>query len=117
MDNANITPQGYTYAIAPNTTHPFWKDSSGDSNYIYEPLKNPVVFENTDKNFTRFDAVLQGDVPFIAPLTLSLVSVTINSEVALPFVGVMHGDVAFLICEGIEGNKLKVVGVYATTDM
>ena len=117
MDNSNITPQGYTYAIAPNTTHPFWKDSSGDSNYIYAPLKNPVVFENTDKNFTRFDAVLQGDVPFIAPLTLSLVSVTINSEVALPFVGVSHGDVAFLICEGIEGRKLKVVGVYATTDM
>ena len=117
MDKSNITPQGYTYAIAPNTTHPFWKDGSGDSNYIYAPLKNPVVFENTDKNFTRFDAVLQGDVPFIAPLTLSLVSVTINSEVALPFVGVMHGDVSFLICEGIEGKKLKVVGVYATTDM
>lgn len=117
MDNANITPQGYTYAIAPNTTHPFWKDRSGDSNYIYAPLKNPVVFENTDKNFTRFDVTLEGDVPFIAPLTLSLVSVTINSEVALPFVGVSHGDVAFLICEGIEANQLKVVGVYATTDM
>lgn len=117
MDNTNITPQGYTYAIAPNTTHPFWKDGSGDSNYIYAPLKNPVVFENTDKNFTRFDVTLEGDVPFIAPLTLSLVSVTINSEVALPFVGVSHGDVAFLICEGIETNRLKVVGVYATTDM
>ena len=117
MDNTNITPQGYTYAIAPNTTHPFWKDGSGDSNYIYAPLKNPVVFENTDKNFTRFDVTLEGDVPFIAPLTLSLVSVTINSEVALPFVGVSHGDVAFLICEGIETNQLKVVGVYATTDM
>lgn len=117
MDNTNITPQGYTYAIAPNTTHPFWKDGSGDSNYIYANLKNPVVFENTDKNFTRFDVTLEGDVPFIAPLTLSLVSVTINSEVALPFVGVSHGDVAFLICEGIETNQLKVVGVYATTDM
>lgn len=117
MDNTNITPQGYTYAIAPNTTHPFWKDGSGDSNYIYAQLKNPVVFENTDKNFTRFDVTLEGDVPFIAPLTLSLVSVTINSEVALPFVGVSHGDVAFLICEGIESNQLKVVGVYATTDM
>lgn len=117
MDNANITPQGYTYAIAPNTTHPFWKDGSGDSNYIYAPLKNPVVFENTDKNFTRFDVVLEGDVSFIAPLTLSLVSVTVLSEVALPFVGVSHGDVAFLICEGIETNRLKVVGVYATTDM
>ena len=117
MDNTNITPQGYTYAIAPNTTHPFWKDGSGDSNYIYADLKNPVVFENTDKNFTRFDVTLEGDVPFIAPLTLSLVSVTVNSEVALPFVGVGHGDVAFLICEGIETNQLKVVGVYATTDM
>lgn len=118
MEVKNITPQGYTYAIEPNTTHPFWKNSgSGESNYIYADLKNPVVFENTDTNFTRFDAVLQGDVPFIAPLTLSLVSVTINSEVALPFVGVSHGDVAFLICEGIEGRKLKVVGVYATTDM
>lgn len=118
MEGKNITPQGYTYAIAPNTTHPFWKNGdSGESNYIYADLKNPVVFENTDTNFTRFDAVLQGDVPFIAPLTLSLVSVTINSEVALPFVGVSHGDVAFLICEGIEGRKLKVVGVYATTDM
>lgn len=117
MEERKITPQGYTYAIAPNTTHPFWKDSSGDSNYIYADLKNPVVFENTDKNFTRFDAVLQGDVPFIAPLTLPLVSVTINSGFALPFVGVSHGDVAFLICEGIEGRKLKVVGVYAITDM
>lgn len=118
MANRNITPQGYTYAIEPNTTHPFWKNfGTGESNYIYAPLKNPVVFEDTDKNFTRFDAVLQGDVPFIAPLTLSLVSVTINSEVALPFVGVMHGDVSFLVCEGIEGRKLKVVGVYATTDM
>lgn len=118
MERTNITPQGYTYAIAPNTSHPFWKNSgSGESNYIYADLKNPVVFENTDTNFTRFDAVLQGDVPFIAPLTLSLVSVAINSEVALPFVGVAHGDVAFLICEGIEANKLKVVGVYATSDM
>ena len=118
MKGTNITPQGYTYAIEPITTHPFWKNGeSGDSNYIYADLKNPVVFENTDTNFTRFDAVLQGDVPFIAPLTLSLVSVTINSEVALPFVGVAHGDVAFLICEGISTNQLKVVGVYATTDM
>lgn len=118
MEGKNITPQGYTYAIAPNTTHPFWKNGdSGESNYIYADLKNPVVFENTDTNFTRFDAVLQGDVPFIAPLTLSLVSVAINSEVALPFVGVAHGDVAFLICEGIEAHKLKVVGVYATSDM
>lgn len=118
MEVKNITPQGYTYAIEPNTTHPFWKNSgSGESNYIYADLTNPVVFENTDTNFTRFDAVLQGDVPFIAPLTLSLVSVAINSEVALPFVGVAHGDVAFLICEGIERNKLKVVGVYATSDM
>ena len=118
MEESKITPQGYTYAIAPNTTHPFWKNSgSGESNYIYADLKNPVVFENTDTNFTRFDAVLQGDIPFIAPLTLSLVSVAINSEVALPFVGVAHGDVAFLICEGIEANKLKVVGVYATSDM
>ena len=118
MEVKNITPQGYTYAIEPNTTHPFWKNSgSGESNYIYADLTNPVVFENTDTNFTRFNAVLQGDVPFIAPLTLSLVSVTINSEVALPFVGVSHGDVAFLICEGIEGRRLKVVGVYATTDM
>lgn len=118
MEGKNITPQGYTYAIAPNTTHPFWKNGdSGESNYIYADLKNPVVFENTDTNFTRFDAVLQGEVPFIAPLTLSLVSVAINSEVALPFVGVAHGDVAFLICEGIEANKLKVVGVYATSDM
>lgn len=118
MEGTNITPQGYTYAIEPNTTHPFWKNSgSGESNYIYADLKNPVVFENTDTNFTRFDTVLQGDVPFIAPLTLSLVSVAINSEVALPFVGVAHGDVAFLICEGIEANKLKVVGVYATSDM
>lgn len=101
----NITPQGYTYAIEPNTSHPFWKSGgSGESNYIYADLKNPVIFENTDTNFTRFDAVLQGDVPFIAPLTLSLVSVTINSEVALPFVGVAHGDVAFLICEGISTN-------------
>lgn len=115
---AEITPQGYTYAIEPNTTHPFWKSGGSDeSNYIYADLKNPVIFENTDTNFTRFDAVLQGDVPFIAPLTLSLVSVTINSEVALPFVGVSHGDVAFLICEGISTNQLKVVGVYATTDM
>lgn len=114
----NINPQGYTYAIEPNTTHPFWKSGgSGESNYIYADLKSPVTFENTDTNFTRFDAVLQGDVPFIAPLTLSLVSVTINSEVALPFVGVAHGDVAFLICEGISTNQLKVVGVYATTDM
>lgn len=118
MKGTNITPQGYTYAIEPNTTHPFWKNSgSGESNYIYADLKNPVVFENTDTNFTRFDAVLQGDVPFIAPLTLSLVSVAINSEVALPFVGVAPSDVAFLICEGIEANKLKVVGVYATSDM
>lgn len=118
MEGKNITPQGYTYAIEPNTTHPFWKNSgSGESNYIYADLTNPVVFENTDTNFTRFDAVLQGDVPFIAPLTLSLVSVTINSEVALPFVGVAHGDVAFLICEGIEAHKLKAVGVYATSDM
>lgn len=118
MKGTNITPQGYTYAIAPNTTHPFWKNGdSGESNYIYADLKNPVVFENTDTNFTRFDAVLQGDVPFIAPLTLSLLSVAINSEVALPFVGVSHGDVAFLICEGIEAHKLKVVGVYATSDM
>lgn len=118
MEGKNITPQGYTYAIEPNTTHPFWKNSgSGESNYIYADLTNPVVFENTDTNFTRFDAVLQGDVPFIAPLTLSLVSVAINSEVALPFVGVAHGDVAFLICEGIEAHKLKVVGVYATSDM
>jgi hypothetical protein len=118
MEGKNITPQGYTYAIAPNTTHPFWKNGdSGESNYIYADLKNPVVFENTDTNFTRFDAVLQGDVPFIAPLTLSLLSVAINSEVALPFVGVAHGDVAFLICEGIEAHKLKVVGVYATSDM
>jgi hypothetical protein len=118
MERKNITPQGYTYAIEPNTTHPFWKNSgSGESNYIYADLKNPVVFENTDTNFTRFDAVLQGDIPFIAPLTLSLVSVAINSEVALPFVGVAHGDVAFLICEGIEANKLKAVGVYATSDM
>lgn len=118
MKGTNITPQGYTYAIEPNTTHPFWKNSgSGESNYIYAELKNPVVFENTDTNFTRFDAVLQGDVPFIAPLTLSLVSVAINSEVALPFVGVAHGDAAFLICEGIKANKLKVVGVYATSDM
>lgn len=118
MVETNITPQGYTYAIAPNTTHPFWKNSgSGESNYIYADLKKPVVFENTDTNFTRFDTVLQGDVPFVAPLTLSLVSVAINSEVALPFVGVAHGDVAFLICEGIEANKLKVVGVYATSDM
>ena len=116
MDNTNITPQGYTYAIEPNTIHPFWK-SGGDSNYIYADLKNPVIFENTDRNFTRFDAVLQGAVPFIAPLTLALVSVTINSEVALPFVGVMHGDIAFLICEGIETNRLKVVGVYASSDM
>lgn len=117
MGATNITPQGYTYAIEPNTTHPFWKDGSGDSNYIYAELKNPVVFENTDKNFTRFDVVLEGDVSFMAPLTLSLVSVTVLSEVALPFVGVSHGDVAFLICEGIETNQLKVVGVYATTDM
>lgn len=118
MEGKNITPHGYTYAIEPNTTHPFWKNSgSGESNYIYADLTNPVVFENTDTNFTRFDAVLQGDVPFIAPLTLSLVSVAINSEVALPFVGVAHGDVAFLICEGIERNKLKAVGVYATSDM
>lgn len=118
MEGKNITPQGYTYAIAPNTAHPFWKNSgSGESNYIYADLKNPVVFENTDTNFTRFDAVLQGDVPFIAPLTLSLLSVAINSEVALPFVGVAHGDVAFLICEGIEAHKLKAVGVYATSDM
>lgn len=118
MEERKITPQGYTYAIAPNTTHPFWKNGdSGESNYIYADLKNPVVFENTDTNFTRFDAVLQGDVPFIAPLTLPLVSVAINSEVALPFVGVSHGDVAFLICEGIEAHKLKVVGVYATSDM
>lgn len=118
MERKNITPQGYTYAIEPNTTHPFWKNGdSGESNYIYADLKNPVVFENTDTNFTRFDAVLQGDVPFIAPLTLSLLSVAINSEVALPFVGVAHGDVAFLICEGIEAHKLKVVGVYATSDM
>lgn len=118
MEGKNITPQGYTYAIEPNTTHPFWKNGdSGKSNYIYADLKNPVVFENTDTNFTRFDAVLQGDVPFIAPLTLSLLSVAINSEVALPFVGVAHGDVAFLICEGIEAHKLKVVGVYATSDM
>lgn len=118
MEGKNITPQGYTYAIAPNTTHPFWKSGdSGESNYIYADLKNPVVFENTDTNFTRFDAVLQGDVPFIAPLTLSLVSVAINSEVALPFVGVAHSDVAFLICEGIESHKLKAVGVYATSDM
>lgn len=118
MEGKNITPQGYTYAIAPNTTHPFWKNGdSGESNYIYADLKNPVVFENTETNFTRFDAVLQGDVPFIAPLTLSLLSVAINSEVALPFVGVAHGDVAFLICEGIEAHKLKVVGVYATSDM
>lgn len=116
MDNTNITPQGYTYAIEPNTIHPFWK-SGGDSNYIYADLKNPVIFENTDRNFTRFDAVLQGAVEFIAPLTLALVSVTINSEVALPFVGVMHGDIAFLICEGIETNRLKVVGVYASSDM
>lgn len=118
MEGKNITPQGYTYAIAPNTTHPFWKNGdSGESNYIYADLKNPVVFENTETNFTRFDAVLQGDVPFIAPLTLPLLSVAINSEVALPFVGVSHGDVAFLICEGIEGHKLKAVGVYATSDM
>lgn len=118
MEGKNITPQGYTYAITPNTAHPFWKNGdSGESNYIYADLKNPVVFENTDTNFTRFDAVLQGDVPFIAPLTLSLLSVAINSEVALPFVGVSHGDVAFLICEGIEAHKLKVVGVYATSDM
>lgn len=118
MEGKNITPQGYTYAIEPNTTHPFWKNSeSGESKYIYADLKNPVVFENTDTNFTRFDVVLQGDVPFIAPLTLSLVSVAINSEVALPFVGVAHGDIAFLICEGIEAHKLKVVGVYATSDM
>lgn len=118
MERTNITPQGYTYAIEPNTTHPFWKNGdSGESNYIYADLKNPVVFENTDTNFTRFDAVLQGDVPFIAPLTLSLLSVAINSEVALPFVGVAHGDVAFLICEGIEAHKLKAVGVYATSDM
>lgn len=118
MQGKNITPQGYTYAIEPNTTHPFWKNGgSGESNYIYADLKNPVVFENTDTNFTRFDAVLQGDVPFIAPLTLPLVSVTVNSEVALPFTGVSHGDVAFLICGGIEGRRLKVVGVYATTDM
>lgn len=118
MEGKNITPQGYTYSIAPNTTHPFWKNGeSGESNYIYADLKNPVVFENTDTNFTRFDAVLQGDVPFMAPLTLSLLSVAINSEVAIPFVGVAHGDVAFLICEGIEAHKLKVVGVYATSDM
>ena len=118
MEGKNITPQGYTYAIAPNTTHPFWKNGdSGESNYIYADLINPVVFENTDTNFTRFDAVLQGDIPFIAPLTLPLVSVAINSEVALPFVGVAHGDVAFLICEGIEAHKLKAVGVYATSDM
>lgn len=118
MEERKITPQGYTYAIAPNTAHPFWKNSgSGESNYIYADLKNQVVFENTDTNFTRFDAVLQGDVPFIAPLTLSLLSVAINSEVALPFVGVSHGDVAFLICEGVEAHKLKVVGVYATSDM
>lgn len=118
MEGKNITPQGYTYAIAPNTTHPFWRNGdSGESNYIYADLKNPVVFENTDTNFTRFDTVLQGDVPFIAPLTLPLLSVAINSEVALPFVGVSHGDVAFLICEGIEAHKLKAVGVYATSDM
>lgn len=118
MEVKNITPQGYTYAIAPNTAHPFWKNGdSGESNYIYADLKNPAVFENTDTNFTRFDAVLPGDVPFIAPLTLSLVSVAVNSEVALPFVGVSHGDVAFLICEGIEAHKLKAVGVYATSDM
>ena len=118
MEGKNITPQGYTYAIAPNTSHPFWKNGdSGESNYIYADLKNPVVFENTDTNFTRFDAVLQGDVPFVAPLTLPLVSVVINSEVALPFVGITHGDVSFLICEGIEAHKLKAVGVYATSDM
>ena len=115
MEATNITPQGYTYAIEPNTKHPFWRNG-GDSNYIYADLKNPVVLDNTDRNYTRFDAVLTGDVSFIAHLTMALVSVAANTEVALPFVGV-GGDIAFLICEGVDANSIKVVGVYASTDM
>lgn len=112
----DITPQGYTYAIEPNTTHPFWKEDGGESNYKYTELQTPVEFENTNTNYTTFDLV-QDEPAFFAPLTLSLVEVVINTEVALPFVGILHGDVAFLICEGVERNKLRAVGVYASSDM
>lgn len=113
---ADITPQGYTYAIEPNTTHPFWKENGGESNYKYTELQTPVDFENTDTNYTTFDLV-QDEPAFFAPLTLSLAEVVINTEVALPFVGILHGDVSFLICEGVERNKLRAVGVYSSSDM
>lgn len=105
----NITPQGYTYSIEPNTVHPFWSTGDTPADYTAYDITETKTIENVDKYFTSIELTCN-NVNCVT--SLPLLHVLVNCELFVPVL--VNEKIVYLVCEGTSENTLTITSVLST---